>query len=63
MISFATELYQQLSARRDALMLAYKRNDFKHNDPAAYQQYQGELRNLNRRLRIIRQQMDINPML
>jgi len=62
-MNLASEVYQQLSARRNALMLTYKHNDsLKNNDPAAYQQYQGELRNLNRQLRLIRQQIERNPM-
>ena len=59
-----SELYQRLSARRNALLVHYSHNDtLKSSDPDTYQKYQGELRDLNRKLRLIRGQMEENPTL
>jgi hypothetical protein len=63
-MNLTSELYQRLSARRNALLLYYSHNDtLKSNDPATYQKYQGELRELNRKLRLIRGQLVDNPTL
>ncbi|GAB3313457.1 hypothetical protein GCM10027299_00520 [Larkinella ripae] len=63
-MNLVNELYQRLSARRNALLLYYSHNTaLKSNDPATYQKYQLELRNLNRKLRLIRGQMEDNPIL
>ncbi|WP_128548527.1 hypothetical protein [Larkinella soli] len=59
-----TELYQRLSARRNALMVHYGHNNsLRTNDPATYTRYQTELRELNRKLRMIRNQIEENPIL
>lgn len=62
-MNLTSELYQRLSARRNAL-LVYSHNDsLKSSDPTTYRKYQSELRDLNRKLRLIRVQLDDNPIL
>ncbi|RRB02346.1 hypothetical protein [Larkinella rosea] len=62
-MNLTSELYQRLSARRNAVLL-YSTNDvLKNNDPTTYHKYQMELRDLNRKLRLIRGQMKENPIL
>lgn len=61
-MNLTSELYQRLSARRNALLLHYSHNEsLKSSDPVTYQQYQTELRDLNRKLRLIRGQLKENP--
>ncbi|MFC5409758.1 hypothetical protein ACFPMF_10595 [Larkinella bovis] len=63
-MNLTTELYERLSARRNALLLHYSHNDaLKTSDPVTYQKYQRELRELNRKLRLIRGQLAENPIL
>jgi hypothetical protein len=63
-MNLTSELYQRLSARRNALLIHYSHNDMlKTSDPVTYQKYQGELRDLNRKLRLIRGQLVDNPTL
>lgn len=56
-MNLTSELYKRLSDRRNALII------HKNSDPVAYRKYQGELRDLNRKLRLIREQMKENPIL
>ncbi|MGA0558976.1 hypothetical protein ACO2Q8_20130 [Larkinella sp. VNQ87] len=63
-MTLTSELYQRLSARRNALLTHYGQNNLlKSSDPTTYRQYQSELRDLNRKLRMIREQMAENPIL
>jgi hypothetical protein len=63
-MNLISEVYQRLSARRNALLLYYSHNDLlKSSDPTTYRKYQSELRDLNRKLRLIRGQMEDNPTL
>ncbi|MFD1141641.1 hypothetical protein ACFQ4C_11000 [Larkinella insperata] len=63
-MNLTSELYQRLSARRNALLVHYSHNNsLKANDPTTYRKYQSELRDLNRKLRLIRGQLDDNPIL
>ncbi|GAB3259404.1 hypothetical protein GCM10027347_23000 [Larkinella harenae] len=63
-MNLTSELYQRLSARRNALLIHYSHNDsLKNSDPTTYRKYQSELRDLNRKLRLIRGQLEDNPIL
>ncbi|GAB3929557.1 hypothetical protein [Larkinella terrae] len=62
-MNLTSELYQRLSARRNAVLLYSSNDTLKNNDPATYHKYQTELRDLNRKLRLIRVQMKENPIL
>ncbi|MGV3558818.1 hypothetical protein [Larkinella arboricola] len=63
-MNLTSELYQRLSARRNALLVHYGHNNsLKTSDPTTYRKYQSELRDLNRKLRLIRGQLDDNPIL
>jgi|GEM_PF-5141976 len=56
------QIYNQMCARRDAIILHYLNNRaLKANDPTGYGKYQKELRDINKRLRIIRQCIPANP--
>lgn len=52
------QLYNQLSKQRDALVEALDAKiGLKKSNPEAYQQYQHEIRSMNRRLRLIRMRL------
>ncbi|QHV94446.1 MULTISPECIES: hypothetical protein [Spirosoma] len=50
-----TQLYEKLSARRDALVALYgHRSGLRDCNPDAYSHYLQEIRDLNRQLRLLR---------
>ena len=58
------EVYHRMCGRRDAIYQHYLKNTLlKINDPVSYRKYQQEFRDINKRLRIIRQCIPANPTL
>lgn len=56
------QTYQHFSSRRDAIVHQYINNPaLKRNDPVTYAKYKKELRDINKRLRIIRQCIPAHP--
>ncbi|GAB3990893.1 hypothetical protein GCM10028807_19180 [Spirosoma daeguense] len=58
------QIYQQMCVRRDAINQHYLADlSLKTNDPTSYEKYRRELRDINKRLRIIRHCIPVNPIL
>lgn len=58
------EIYHQMCARRDAVVLHYLNNmTLKAADPIEYEKYRKEVRTINKRLRTIRECIPANPTL
>ncbi|WP_461081351.1 hypothetical protein [Spirosoma flavus] len=58
------QVYHQMCTRRDAISQHFLANHtLKTSDPTSYDRYRKELRDINKRLRIIRQCIPSNPIL
>ncbi|MBD2699223.1 hypothetical protein IC229_01155 [Spirosoma sp. BT702] len=58
------QVYHQMCTRRDAISQHFLADQsLKSSDPTSYERYRKELRDINKRLRIIRQCIPANPIL